>query len=221
MDSRFDDLLHTIIVEKGQGVYGFLETVMGFLYRRTDFFYEMAPGENMGFFPGQSEAIVYNFFRKYQNLHYKERKPKRDIDPKEIEDYIKKQKESKGIKENKLPQEMNHTLEKNTDKVNLSDVKLSDKNDITENNNNTTQNTISLSTENSGKINIDTKEEIKLKPNTTNPKTEVKIDPVFSSISTYNGDTCDNYNWSQGVRDITIQFKLPESNVNKKMVIIF
>jgi hypothetical protein len=58
METRFDDLLYTIIQEKGQGIYGFLEVVMGFMYRRTDFFYEMAPGENMGFFPGQNEALV-------------------------------------------------------------------------------------------------------------------------------------------------------------------
>ena len=64
MDPRFDDLLHTIIVEKGQGVYGFLDAVMSFMYRRTDFFYEMAPNENMGFFPGQAEAIVILFINK-------------------------------------------------------------------------------------------------------------------------------------------------------------
>jgi len=58
MDNRFDDLLNTIIAEKGQGIYGFFDIAMGFLYRRTDFFYEMAPGENMGFFPGQNQAIV-------------------------------------------------------------------------------------------------------------------------------------------------------------------
>ena len=91
-ESRFDDLLHTIIVERGQGIYGFFDTVMGFMYRRTDFFYEMAVGENMGFFPGQNESIIYNFFRKYQNLHYKERVPKRDIDKKEVDEFMKTQK---------------------------------------------------------------------------------------------------------------------------------
>lgn len=58
MDPRFDDFLHTIITEKGQGIYGFFDVMMGFLYRRTDFFYEMAPNENRGFFPGQAEALV-------------------------------------------------------------------------------------------------------------------------------------------------------------------
>jgi len=58
MDSRFDDILHTVIVQKGQGVHGFLDVMFGFLYKRTDFFYEMAPGENMGFFPSQAESLV-------------------------------------------------------------------------------------------------------------------------------------------------------------------
>lgn len=40
----------------------------------------------------------------------------------------------------------------------------------------------------------------------------------FSSISTYNGDECDIYNWSQGSRDVQIQIKLP-LNTSAKMVI--
>jgi len=58
METRFDDILYTVISEKGQGIYGFFDVMMGFMYRKTDFFYEMAPGENMGFFPGQAEALV-------------------------------------------------------------------------------------------------------------------------------------------------------------------
>ena len=100
MDSRFDDLLNTVITQKGQGIYGFFDVMFSFLYRRTDFFYEMAPGENMGFFPTQAEAIVCGYFRKYQQLHYKERVPKRNIDPKVIEEYMKsKEKEKKEKKE--------------------------------------------------------------------------------------------------------------------------
>ena len=101
MDARFDDLLNTVITEKGQGIYGFFDVMFSFLYRRTDFFYEMAPGENMGFFPSQAEAIVCGYFRKYQQLHYKERVPKRNIDPKVIEEYMKskenKNKEKKEV----------------------------------------------------------------------------------------------------------------------------
>ena len=103
MDARFDDLLNTVITQKGQGIYGFFDVMFSFLYRRTDFFYEMAPGENMGFFPTQAEAIVCGYFRKYQQLHYKERVPKRNKDHKEIEEYMKtKEKKNKEKKEKKL-----------------------------------------------------------------------------------------------------------------------
>ena len=61
-------LLNTVITQKGQGIYGFFDVMFSFLYRRTDFFYEMAPGENMGFFPTQAEAIVCGYFRKYQQF---------------------------------------------------------------------------------------------------------------------------------------------------------
>ena len=94
MDPRFDDFLNTIITEKGQGIYGFLDVLFSFLYRRTDFFYEMAPGENMGFFPGQAQAMINGYFKKYQELHYKEKVPKRNIDPKVIDEYLKQKSES-------------------------------------------------------------------------------------------------------------------------------
>jgi hypothetical protein len=187
MDSRFDDLLHTVIVEKGQGIYGFFDTVFGFMYRRTDLFYEMAPGENMGFFPGQAEAIVYNFFRKYQNLHYKERVPKRNIDSKEIEDHLKKQKETK---ENPIPL---------VNKTNLpADNKVQE---------------IEIKTDNKQSTETSIKKETHIKNETKVEKTvNEKLD---DSISTYNGDKCEKYNWSQGVMDVTIQIKLPEGTTKK------
>ena len=50
-------------------------------------------------------------------------------------------------------------------------------------------------------------------------KEEIKgpVENKPTSISTYNGDKCDDYNWSQGVGDVTIQFTLKEK-INKKML---
>lgn len=198
-DTRFDDLLNTVITEKGQGIYGFFEVMMSFLYRRTDFFYEMAPGENMGFFPSQAEAIVCGYFRKYQQIHYKERVPKRNIDPKIIEDYLNKQKASKGanqpIKEGQSTKEpemnkeipSNKTEPQSEQQDNTSSIKLEP-----------VQSTIQQQTKESSKLPVENK-------------------PI--SISTYNGDKCDKYSWSQEVRDVTIQVKLPEA-VAKKMLLV-
>ena len=200
MDSRFDDLLHTVIAEKGQGIYGFFDVVFGFMYRRTDFFYEMAPGENMGFFPGQAEAIVYNYYRKYQSIHFKERVPKRNIDPKEIEDFMKKQKELKEQKDNKQakpePAKNDAILEKK-EEISISTTKMENQQPKKEAN---------ISEPLTATI-------TKSQPVATPTDTKV------TSISVYNGDSCDNYNWSQGVLDVLIQIVLPP-NTSKQMVII-
>jgi len=200
MDSRFDDLLHTVIAEKGQGIYGFFDVVFGFMYRRTDFFYEMAPGENMGFFPGQAEAVVYNYLRKYQNIHFKERVPKRNIDPKEIEDFMRKQKE---LKESKV------APKKEVEKINAI-----------------TENKVEVQTpekqESKSEKTQEKKETIISESAQTSSKTqstpvEPQVDSKPDSISVFNGDACENYNWSQGVIDVTIQIILPPKTT-KQMV---
>ena len=50
-----------------------------------------------------------------------------------------------------------------------------------------------------------------------NKSNKLPIENKPMNISTYNGDSCDNYNWSQGVNDVTIQFKLPHP-ISKKMI---
>jgi hypothetical protein len=199
MESRFDDLLHTIIVEKGQGIYGFFDTVMGFMYRRTDFFYEMAPGENMGFFPGQSESIIYNYFRKYQNLHYKERVPKRDIDKKEIEEFMKTHKGK---------------IQPNANSQNLQGIPIEKIQNVSNINNN---NNITNNPETQSPIKEVSNLDINETKNEKKIQEPVKIDEKFEDISTYNGDKCDNYNWSQGVMDVNIQIKLPEKITLKQV----
>lgn len=207
MDTRFDDLLHTIIVEKGQGIYGFFDIVFGFMYRRTDFYYEMAPGENMGFFPGQSESIIYNFYRKYQNLHYKERAPKRNIDPKEIEEFMKQQ---KGKSPN-FPDMKGFPIEKVQD-ANLNNLKISEEKASITNNKIEAKDSAEIDKkENINNVN----QELKVNKEPQQPK---KIDEKFESISTYNGDKCDNYSWSQGVMDVSIQIKLPENTNSSKVI---
>ena len=183
MDTRFDNILNTVIAEKGQGIYGFFDVMFSFLYRRTDFFYEMAPGENMGFFPTQAEAIVCGYFRKYQQLHYKERVPKRNIDPKIIEEYLKKEKDKKS-----QPKEEN---------IPSAGIELSPKE---------TDQKVEIKTKNENPQNA---------PSTVQANKPKENKPI--SISTYNGDSCDFYNWSQGVTDVTIQVQLPEA-VSKKML---
>ena len=36
-------------------------------------------------------------------------------------------------------------------------------------------------------------------------------------ISTYNGDSCDNYDWSQSITEVTMQIRIPEGTNSKQM----
>lgn len=56
--NRIDDLLFAVTQQANQGVEGLLESVYGFLQRRTDFYYESEPGDKMGFPPGIAESMV-------------------------------------------------------------------------------------------------------------------------------------------------------------------
>lgn len=58
LQARFDEMLMMICQQAGNGVHGLLDTVMSFLQRRTDFFYEAEPGDKMGFPPKFAESLV-------------------------------------------------------------------------------------------------------------------------------------------------------------------
>jgi hypothetical protein len=53
-ETRFDELLYQVATEAG-GAIGLLDTVMGFLKRRTDFFVFAKEGDRIGFPPGRCE----------------------------------------------------------------------------------------------------------------------------------------------------------------------
>ena len=212
MDSRFDDLLNTVITQKGQGIYGFFDVMFSFLYRRTDFFYEMAPGENMGFFPTQAEAIVCGYFRKYQQLHYKERVPKRNIDPKVIEEYMKSREKEKQEKKEVISQINQQSKNENKKEESKKEEKKEEKKEIPKKSENTTEGK-------NPEINKNEQNKIESSNPLNQKKEEIKgpVENKPTSISTYNGDKCDDYNWSQGVGDVTIQFTLKQK-INKKML---
>ena len=63
---QMDEMLMMITQRSGDGCDGLLNSVFGFLQRRTDFYYEAEPGDKMGFPPTIAEQKVQGFFKKYQ-----------------------------------------------------------------------------------------------------------------------------------------------------------
>ena len=162
----------------------------------------------MGFFPTQAEAIVCGYFRKYQQLHYKERVPKRNIDPKVIEEYMKSKEKEKHEKKEVINKINNQAKEDNKKEESKKENQKKEEK----------KNTEKPKTENK-ENNKDEASKIE-SSNPLNKKKEELKGPVENkptSISTYNGDKCEDYNWSQGVGDVTIQFTLKQK-INKKML---
>lgn len=56
-NQRFDEFYLTICKEVG-GIEQFVDSFFNFLARKTDFYYESFPGDNMGFPPGYNKQLV-------------------------------------------------------------------------------------------------------------------------------------------------------------------
>ena len=66
-----DDILFQMTQELGKGPEGILDTVLGFLFRRTDFYYQAEPGAKMGFPPNYASNMIYGIYKAYQDEHFK------------------------------------------------------------------------------------------------------------------------------------------------------
>ena len=75
---KFDHLFINI-TQEAQGLEGLFNSLFSFLLRRTDFFYESDPGDNMGFPPGVNEKMLLNIFNRYRDQHYKN-SPKKSLE---------------------------------------------------------------------------------------------------------------------------------------------
>ena len=66
-EERFDAILLELAGQCG-GIQPLLQTFFSFLYRKTDFFHVMQPGDKIGFKAGQAQQILLRAFGKYEQL---------------------------------------------------------------------------------------------------------------------------------------------------------
>mmetsp|Transcript_62447 Transcript_62447/g.71633 ORF Transcript_62447/g.71633 Transcript_62447/m.71633 type:complete len:343 (-) Transcript_62447:206-1234(-) len=191
MGDKFDHMLLTMF-QQCQGVEGAIDSFFSFLYRRTDYFYEMSEeSDKMGFPPGVAEHIVGTVFRKYQELHWKERVPRK---------VVKKQTNEQKAAEGAVVEEIKE------EKKSEGESKASEAKEEVKKTEAVTQETKKV--ERQEPVKEETKKvEEKHKP----------LDPEVSRISTYNGDVTDKYSWSQALREVTVQIELPEGTKAKNL----
>lgn len=108
MSGSVDNMLIAITQEVG-GIENLFDNLFSFLLRRTDFYYECDPGDKMGFPPTVNEKIVFKYFEKYQNEHYKK------FPKKSLEEYKKKVENSKNRLQPEAKKEENITSNNNNE----------------------------------------------------------------------------------------------------------
>jgi hypothetical protein len=188
-ETRFDDFLFTIVKETG-GLEGLLHTMCSFLIRRTDFFYEADPGDNMGFPPGVALRMLVNTYETFQKEHYK-RFPKKD--PALYAEKLK-------IHQEKIKQEK-ESKAKDTAPKEVKDIPSSK-----------TEAASEIVTEKP-------KEKMEVEEKKTNPVPVQAPQKAASTapISTYNGASTSKYNWSQAISDVTLQVPIPQGTKGNQL----
>ena len=207
LESQFDDLLVNMTSQIGKGCPGLLDQMFGFLHRRTDFFYEMEPEDKMGFPPGIAEQMVFQHFKKYQDMHFKKFPQKPDL-VKRWEEYNKKQKElsqakkAQEIEKGEMPPKVQEIIE---------EAKSSNPGKSNE--------PPPLTAEQKAKImnEINRQELQKEGIIPPDPPKPVEIPQEMKDISTYNGDVTEKYKWSQELNEVIVQVDLPEGSNSKSV----
>ena len=204
LESQLDDLLVNMTSQIGKGCPGLLDQVFGFLHRRTDFYYEMEPEDKMGFPPGVAEQMVFQHFKKYQDLHFRKYPPKADL-VQRWEEYNKKQRE--------LAQAKHADAQSKTE-----EVKDEEESKTSSSSEGTSKKVLTPAEKAKYMTEVMHKEQQKsLNPTPAQPPKEIPKE--MRDISTYNGDTTETYKWSQELTEVIVQIDLPPKTTAKQLAV--
>ncbi|CAL1542829.1 unnamed protein product [Lymnaea stagnalis] len=221
---KYDGALLAILQNEGK-VAPFLDVVLGFLYRRTDFFRVMKKDtDKLGFPPGVAFKLLENIFKKYESLSK--------------QDYLKaeKLKESRE-KENEGKHELMETEEEKSNKNNTDLLTTENEGNCTTDSNQTAEQA-SLPVSHHEPMERgpkDTEEEspshsVKQRDTASGAKPkeddEDNEDPeqarqrraLQANPLTYNGAERDSYFWSQSITEADVRVKVQKSIVKGKQV---
>ena len=196
--ARLDNIYSQLGRECGD-IHSLIKSFVGFLLRRTDFFYEADPGDKMGFPPGEAERIYLSAFKAAQAEHF------RHHPQKSPEEYARK------LEAYRIKNQKNEELPVKVDKESPAPVKHV-KSEVSE----------SIQSK-KGEAESTPTQAPSSKPQ--NPVTESskmiieeqKGDSKFKEISTYNGGRTERYIWSQSVTEVTVQVNLRPETTKKSL----
>ncbi|XP_059179649.1 nudC domain-containing protein 3-like isoform X2 [Physella acuta] len=188
---KYDAALLGILQNEGK-VAPFLDVILGFLYRRTDFFRIMkADTDSLGFPPGIAFKLLENIFKKYESLAAKDSKRA---------EQVKKSREIQAASatENSQPVQMDITEDANVPPLE-GEVK-GGVSGIEE-------------THSAERLEDCVEEKEKEDPELARQRRELQANPL-----TYNGAEYDAYFWSQTITEADVRVKVPKSVVKGRQV---
>ncbi|KAK3758560.1 hypothetical protein RRG08_051000 [Elysia crispata] len=227
-DEKYDSALLGILQNEGQ-VAPFLDAIIGFLYRRTDFFRIMKTDtDKLGFPPGVAFNLLVNIFKKYESLSTKDQQRREEtrkavhVPAKEIKSQAASVDSTNSDAQNivsaaKGDDTLNPTDERgqdiSTQSSTLSVSAMEKSKSDQQSEGMEVEKQEAASTENSVNNGQENEEEEKEDPEQARLRRQLQANPL-----TYNGADCDSYLWSQSIAEADIRVKVPKSIVRGKQV---
>ncbi|KAK3089970.1 hypothetical protein FSP39_008118 [Pinctada imbricata] len=209
---QYDSALLGILQNEGN-VGGFLDAILGFLYRRTDFYKILtSPDGKMGFPPGAALKILVSAYKKYEDFAKKE------------ED-IRNKKQRRQLSDGTIPPPAIETVEVTTEpshhtsqtQVNDSNTDRTSKAGVTENSSVT--GTVTASDSSVTKtVTAGDNVETSVQSERGGSKVDDDDNPELTRLQqqyqanpeSYNGAIRDNYAWSQSITDVDVYAQVPK-----------
>ncbi|XP_060553201.1 nudC domain-containing protein 3-like [Ruditapes philippinarum] len=219
MEEKYDTALLGILQNEGK-VEKFLNVILGFLYRRTDFYRLMKSKEDrLGFPPGIALKMLTSIFEQYDAAtrrddevrDAKKVEQKRNI-PSQIKPLVEQQRANTGNQQASNTERL--TTQPPTDQS-QGDSATQQAESVAKQNNSNGANSDSINNEQKREANkIDN---LKSDPNQSKSKSEEDDDPELTrqqqmfqnNPESYNGAVRDNYRWAQSITDLDLRVTVP------------
>lgn len=198
----YDSALLGILQHEGQ-IAKFLDVVLGFLYRRTDFYRLMkSKDDKLGFPPGVAAKILLSAYQKYDDLTRKDDEEREKILQQKLQQESAVPPAAKIVEISSEPETASTASAKSTSQQKTG----------------TANSGPSVGTEVSDPQPQSNPSPEDSKPGTSKSSKTEEEDPelvakqkVFqSNPESYNGAIRDNYTWSQSITDVDIRIKIPK-----------
>ncbi|KAH9519754.1 NudC domain-containing protein 3 [Bulinus truncatus] len=224
---QYDGALLGILQNEGK-VAPFLDVILGFLYRRTDYFRIMRKDtDKLGFPPGVAFKLLENIFRKYENLAASDYKKAEELKssrekntkPNQTSDSANKsveipcdEKNSQGKEKQKEPVVTACLTEASNDEPvekRMKEMQMDAQNALAANE---PASSHQQSKAQPPKEKGDDDEEVE-DPEQARQRRELQANPL-----TYNGAERDSYYWSQTITEVDLRVKVPKHIEKGKQV---